>query len=140
MTILASYIHKTECVTAVRLNEHNIEEIASLIGGELWKDSDGRAKQTNKPMPHIMISPRVRAGIGDWVAMQGNKVKFYSDEKFQLRYHSLAEALSESDRLAMVHKIIDDAMADGVNSSLGLEDTDWDVIAMLAAKHILSIT
>jgi hypothetical protein len=91
-------------------------------------------------MPHIMISPRVRAGIGDWVAMQGNKVKFYSDEKFQLRYHSLAEALSESDRLAMVHKIIDDAMADGVNSSLGLEDTDWDVIAMLAAKHILSIT
>jgi hypothetical protein len=144
MTQMATYTAKTECVTAVRLTEHNIREVGELISAEYWappKTIDNQERDIARL--YVNGGPACVGGgpayIGDWVVL-GNKdtIEVYSDEEFLGKYNSLSEALSESERLTKVYKIISDAMVAGRKGRPG--DEGWETVAMLAAKHILTTT
>jgi len=133
--ITTSYWSKAEHVTAVRLNEHNIREVATAIGGELWEESNGWAVRSKKPMPYIKMAPRSLAGIGDWVVMRGkNTIRFYSDEKFLAKYHTISEVMADSARLEAVYRVIMDAM-----HSSRVDNEGFDTIAASAALQIMDI-
>ncbi|AXQ61304.1 hypothetical protein SEA_LIBERTYBELL_63 [Streptomyces phage LibertyBell] len=137
MSNLSTYVNKTEYVTAVRLDEHNIHEISEMIDGHIIDDRVAKEMGMMIKSPHIVIEEN-EAHLGDWVVLgNGEKIEFYTDAEFLGKYHSLSEALSESDRLVQVHKIISDAMIAGRHGNPS--DTAWETVAMLAAKHVLSI-
>jgi hypothetical protein len=132
---LANYVTKVGSVTAVRLNENNMPEVASLINGSFVSD---RIEARGVFSVHIIAQCGV-AYVGDWLVMGGpGEFGFYTDEEFLGNYHSVSEALSESDRLAKTVEIIRGAMKAARDGDA--ESNSWEVISTLAAKHILSTT
>lgn len=139
----ATYVSKTECVTAVRIDESNIEGLGKLIHAKYWAGQEDREFYAkSSPSVRKLLKSRIEfdgkvALIGDWVALgkSSDEIKFYSDEQFLGKYHSLSEALSESDRLESVYKIVIEAMLSAREGSvLGLEET-----AMIASQSLLNL-
>lgn len=125
---LATYVTKTECVTAVRLDEHNIQEIGELVKAKYVDECGG---------PRLILDGGMEAAyFTDWVIL-GNKeyVEVCSDREFLGKYRSISEALSESERLSDAHKVILEAMDSAKNGDV----LSMDDIAMIAARAILSI-
>jgi hypothetical protein len=128
-SIVATYVTKNECVTAVRLTDHNVKEIGELIKAE-YVDECGGVRLYFERDQDV-------AYIGDWVVLGNDgRAECYTDAEFLGKYKSISEALSESEPLAKVNKIVLDAMHAARHGSP--ESHSWDVVAMLAAQHIIA--
>lgn len=132
--LLANYVNKTSHVTALRLTEENMAEVADLIEAD---HCSSKAPSSKSNVSSIVLGGRA-AYVGDWIVLKDpEEILVYEHEEFLMDYVSISEALSESDRLAAINEIVLGVMTAGRN---GIPNSPgWETAAVLASQQIMKL-
>jgi hypothetical protein len=126
--LTANYWRNSYHVTATRLTDSNIRELADVVDGTHVQHSEEDA-------PYIFLNGDI-GWVGDWVVIHGEEREIWKHEPFLQEFHTLSE-LSFEEKTEQIHKIVMEAVHASV---FGSENSDnVETIAMDAVKKILDI-
>lgn len=125
-----SYWRKSYHVTAVRVTEENMKELAESINAGFVQHSEGEDG-------YIVLGGDFFAHKGDWIVLDGDSQERWTHEEFMKEFRTLSEVMTVSALQSSLHKIVMDAMH---AARFGNENSDSpETIAMDAVKRIIEL-
>jgi hypothetical protein len=128
-----SYWRKPNHVTAVRITDQNIKELADQMDATFVHHSDDET-------PFIFVEGDQYGYAGDWLVLAEDKAELWKHEAFMRDFRTFAEEMAENEKLAKIHSLIVSAMSKQDAATYhGESSSGMDIVAMQTAKDILAV-
>jgi hypothetical protein len=131
-----TYWSKPYKVEAIRINEHNIKEIAAAVGGDYSEEPNAFSGDRHTPVPRITLMTSM-AFIGDWAVLRGEEWEFYEDEHFLRGFWTHAEEMSENEKYAKIFRLVRSAMVEQDAATYHQDQSGMDLVTIETVKKII---